>query len=888
MILHFDIQRSVLDYFFVILFLFSSSFIFSQQKVIGKVETSDRQPMDGVLILPDQGEPTYSDAAGEFTLTVNSNVKLLTIKYLGAEDVVLPLVLKGGNIDLGTIIMIEKSTLMNEVNISATALPYKASHEGTNYYISPLQLKKIQPVSTEEVLKTLPGVNVLGDMGLSNRLNVSIRGSWGRRSEKVLLMEDGSPISPAPYTAPGIYYNPVSDRVDAIEVSTGSDVLRYGPNNMFGVINYVTPRPPQEPALRAKISGGQRGYFSSLLSYGGTWHKVGTLVEAVYKKFDGFTQHSAVNMLNLNAKIFAELSETQSIYFKVSSQFEDNQASLSSVTPYMFRLDPVKNPFDAERFTMHRYGLDIIHKWVPNASKSLTTKIFASDFARDWWRQNTIVLQASNAKAYLGDKYFSERYAYLNKQTFGNDDFVRIGSLTNGRESTTDSKWKFSVVTLEETFKKSWNVGDWSHGIEAQVKGYHETYNDQALAADSSRWARSGRFTTDLAYALQSLSGYLRYHVTFKNWDMTPILRVEQVWMNREDVLANAKNPNLSGEGEFSRVNTYSIIQPGISLGYRMGEMKIFGSVYSGYIAPSKYFAFLVERDGVLVNPLSISELSNIKPERSINAELGIRGEIFKNKLNGQLTAFNNRISNFYLAGWNEFFDKLGVINIQGLEATLKWDVLPAQSDHKFYIQPNITLLNSKVISGELVDRQLFSQIKHTTATKQEFVDKVNANPSAYNVYTKNAAGQDVLMTAPIAVSDLDKITKTVYKFGENGITNGRTPYAPLFTYNVTLSYSYKTIGLGISYTHVGDQYAEFANFENESGDGGLGKIKAFQTVDVNFNYDFNIQKSKCTLFIAGKNLADKVFVASRLNRGQSGIMPSGFRQINIGFNILL
>ena len=46
-------------------------------------------------------------------------------------------------------------------------------------------------------------------------------------------MEDGSPISPAPYTAPGIYYNPVSDRVDAIEVSTGSDVLRYGPNNML-------------------------------------------------------------------------------------------------------------------------------------------------------------------------------------------------------------------------------------------------------------------------------------------------------------------------------------------------------------------------------------------------------------------------------------------------------------------------------------------------------------------------------------------------------------------------------------------------------------------------------------------------------------------------------
>ena len=283
---------------------------------------------------------------------------------------------------------------MNEVNISATTLPFKSSIAGTNYYISPLQLKKVQPISTEEVLKTLPGVNVLGDMGISNRLNVSIRGSWGRRSEKVLILEDGSPISPAPYTAPGVYYNPVSDRIDGIEVYTGPDVLRYGPNNMFGIINYITPKPSQQPALRAKITGGQRGYFTGLLSYGGTWQKVGTQVEAVYKRFDGFTQHSSVNMINLNAKVFAELAENQSILFKISGQFEDNQASLASLTPFSFNIDPTQNPLDADRFIMHRYGLDIIHKWVINPKSDLITKIFASDFYRDWWRQNNAVIQA--------------------------------------------------------------------------------------------------------------------------------------------------------------------------------------------------------------------------------------------------------------------------------------------------------------------------------------------------------------------------------------------------------------------------------------------------------------------------------------------------------------
>lgn len=103
-------------------------------------------------------------------------------------------------------------------------------------------------------------------------------------------------------------------------------------------------------------------------------------------------------MINLNAKIFAELAENQSIYFKISGQFEDNQATLSSITPFTFSVDPTEGPFDADRFTMHRYGLDIIHKWVPDATADLTTKIFASDFARDWWRQNNAVIKASDVR----------------------------------------------------------------------------------------------------------------------------------------------------------------------------------------------------------------------------------------------------------------------------------------------------------------------------------------------------------------------------------------------------------------------------------------------------------------------------------------------------------
>lgn len=875
-----------LSCFFIMCLSFISVSAQTNYKIRGTVMDESKQPLTGVLVIPNSGKPVYTNNDGAFILDAAKGDLVITLRYLGNEDLVINQVVKNENIDLGKIAMVEKATFLKEVNVSATAMPYKSSFEGSNHYVSPLQLKKIQPISTEEVLKTLPGVNVLGDMGLSNRINVSIRGSWGRRSEKVLMMEDGSPISPAPYTAPGIYYNPISDRIDGIEVYTGADILRYGPNNMFGIINYITPKPPQQPGLRAKISGGQRGYFTGLLSYGGTWNKVGSQIEAVYKRFDGFTKNSSVDMINLNAKIFAELAENQSIYFKISGQFEDNKASLSSITPYTFSIDPTEGPFDADRFTMHRYGLDIIHKWVPNSTSDLTTKIFASDFARDWWRQSNTVVKAANVRGYVGEEIFSQRYSYLDGKTFGDDDYVRVGTITNGRESTTDSRWHFTVAAIEETYSKKWSGENWSNGLEAQFKLYTETYKDQVLAADSTRWARSGRFTTDLAYDLQSVSGYIRNHFVINKFEITPILRVEKVWMNREDRLSLARNPNLTSDKDLARVNEYSIFQPGLTLGYQFSNLKVFGSAYKGYIAPSKYFAFLVERDGVLVNPLSAEDLSNVKPEVSLNTELGIRGEIIKGRLAGQIAVFNNRISNFYVAGWNEYFDKLAVLNVGGFEAALRYEILPLGGNHKLSIQPNITLLKTNVASGELVDRHLFTQIKHTAATKQEFVDKVNSNPSGYDVFVKQN-GVDVKLDRAITIEDLDNVSKTVYKFGDNGIKDGVTPYAPEIAYNVNLYYTYKKFGIGFGYNFVGDQYGEFANFENESGDGGLGKIKSFHTFDANVNYDFMIKDIRASLFVAAKNLGDDVFVASRLNRGQSGIMSGGFRQINAGLNFV-
>tara|TARA_R110002051_G_scaffold138476_3_gene211214 strand:+ start:11420 stop:14059 length:2640 start_codon:yes stop_codon:yes gene_type:complete len=868
-------------------FILFQSQLFSQILVSGKViDEENKEPLIGAQIILENKIGTVTDKNGLFKLNLEEGEYSATIKYLGYEDK--NLVINTQNIDIGIISLHLSNTTLQEVIVSASPNSYKEDFKGSNFRINPLSLKNSNPISTEEVLRTIPGVNIVGDMGLSNRPNISIRGSWGRRSKKVLLMEDGSPSAPAPYIAPGAYYNPVSDRITAIEVYKGADMLRFGPNNMYGAINYITALPPQKPELRIKLIGGQRNYKTGLLSYGGTWNNLGALLEGVYKKFDGFTDNSSVELLNLNAKIFAKLSGTQSLYFKISGQFENNQASLSSITPFTFSIDPEQNPLDADQFTMRRYGMDIIHKWLPNKNISLTTKLYASDFERDWWRQVTEKVKASDVQDYVGNTIFNERYTYLNNLNFNDDDYVIVGKVQNGLESTTDSRWTYTVSGIKETIDTNWDAFGEKQHLEVGLNFHRETFKDRLLIADNSRWARYGTTTTDLWYRLWSINSFIRNEFKIKKWGITPILRFDHVDMFRQDLILASQNPNLSGTKEGREPNIYNQFLPGITINYTIPNGEFFGSIYEGMIAPSKVFGFLVEQDGIVTNPLA-GESINIKPELSWNKEIGWRGYLFNNSLNGQITYFNNASRNFYAGGRNEVFEELGKINVQGLEVSLNAELFNNGSN-KLNFFGNITLLNSKIVEGKLLDKDLFSQVVHNSATAEEFINKINANREAYDIYSSDGNGGEMLFTNPtLTTADFQNITKSVITFGNEGIKNAEAPYTPKTNLNCGFNYDWKKLSVGISGQYVGDQFTEFHNFKNESADGAIGKLSDYFTMDAFLNYNFDIRNStKLNVFINGKNLTNDIYRASRLNRATSGIFPGGFRQVIVGANITI
>ena len=873
---------------FLILVCATVSVMFGQVEVSGRLLDEDSlEPLAGGLVILENGDGAVSDNNGFFSIKLEPGTYKAEVKYLGYETNKLEINTDAP--DLGNIVLSVSSTFVREVIINSVSLQnYKRDYKGSNYRVNSISLKNISPLSTEEVLRTVPGVNIVGDMGLSNRPNISIRGSWGRRSKKVLLMEDGSPAAPAPYIAPGAYYNPVSDRVTGIEVYKGADMLRFGPNNMYGAVNYITALPPQKPELRVKLVGGQRKYATGLLSYGGTWNNLGVLVEGVYKTFGGFTDNSSVDVLNLNAKLFAKLGKNQSLYFKVSGQSEDNQASLSSQTPFTFDTDPTQNPLDADQFTMRRYGVDIIHKWLPKPNLSITSKVYASDFERDWWRQVTAKVRASEVQNYVGDEIFNNRYGYLKGLNFDDEDYVIVGRMLNGYESTTDSRWTFTVSGIKETLDADWKAFGKEQLLEVGVKMHQETFKDRFLQADSSRWARNGTTVKDHHYYLWSASGYARNEFRVGKFGITPIVRFEHIDMYRQDLMAGSQNPNLSGTDEGRQKNIYNVILPGITLDYEIPGGEVFGSAYEGFIAPSKVFGFLVEQNGVVSNPLDGQDL-NMKPELSLNSEIGWRGSLLNDRLSGQVTYFNNTVRNFYAGGRNEVFEELGKINVQGAEAAVGFKVLHHLS-HKLRLNCNVNFFQSRVVSGRLNDKDLFSQVIHNTATQDEFISKVNKNRDAYEIYVLDGTGVEVLLTDEILTQAVfGDITRSVIRFGEGGIKDARAPYSPALNITAGVDYSWKKLSAGVMGNYVGSQFTEFHNFTKESSDGAIGELPAFFTLDAFVNYDFTIgEKTRLNASLNGKNLTNQIYRASRLNRATSGLFPGGFRQIIVGINMTI
>ncbi len=884
-------------YLISVICLFSSLLVAQQTIVEGKiVSMSDNAPIPYVqIIVQPKNDGVYSDEYGNFTyMGLDPGEYELYMMAIGYETFILQnLVIKqpGENINIGVIQLKEKSVQIPEIMVTAYLYNFSNKYISANQVFSQKEFEETRPIGSEEVLKKMVGLTVAGDMGLSNRLNVGIRGSYPRRSAKVLVLEDGTPIAPAPYLAPEMYYNPPSDRLDGIEIIKGTDVLQHGINTMYGAINYITKRPPQKPTMSLNFTGGSHNYRSLFVTYGNTWNTIGGELQILDKHFSGFQENTQSDIFNTTLKIYSDINEKSSFYLKLNYHREVSKATYAALTPLSFRLNPSSNPFDADDLKTKRIAVDAVYNYELLKGLVFSTKLYASGFERFWWRQENTVIKASDIQNYLGHDILRQRYSYLENVTLNDDDYVRVGLMKNGRESSRARNRTFSVLGLQETISFYKELGTLKTTLELGLRSHGEEFLNVEILNDSSRFARSGRLVKDERYLLTANSMYFATKIRWTNIYLMPIMRFEWVEMKRFDLLGISNDPLNNGSVNYGSIQNYFYaFLPGATVGYTFienenDELTIYGGIYRGFHPPTSEVGFLNVTDGGLVQQNSLSS-ANMKPEKSINREIGLRGAVLNNLINGQVSFFNNTIQNYYSAGRNEAFQTLGSVRITGIESCLSFElgnILFSNTSHRLILSTSVTLMSSQILSGILNDSELL-RAKHTAATKQEFVDKINKERNGYEVYFNG----DVLYTDTLNVADFKNIKKINVVFGNHGIKHNRIPYVPEQTYNYSLTYSYKDFTVGVNYNYVSEQYTDYLNFENETAEGAIGKLPAYSTIDASIQYTFAESNSLINglqIFIVGKNLTNKIYKASRLHRLASGIMPGGFRQINCGIS---
>jgi len=189
----------------------------------------------------------------------------------------------------------EKEVVMPRVDIVGSTDSQKRI-AGASDVVDSKTLEESHVFTVNEALRKVPGLNARDEEGLGLRPNIGVRGLNPTRSTKMTLLEDGVPLSYAPYGDNASYYHPQIDRFERIEVLKGAGQNMFGPQTIGGTINYITPTPPQAFSAFVEASAGNRDFVRGRAQLGGK----GMLLDYTRKQGDGAKNniHSDIDDLN--------------------------------------------------------------------------------------------------------------------------------------------------------------------------------------------------------------------------------------------------------------------------------------------------------------------------------------------------------------------------------------------------------------------------------------------------------------------------------------------------------------------------------------------------------------------------------------------------------------
>ena len=619
-------------------------------------------------------------------------------------------------------------------------------------------LDRSRVMTTNEALRTVAGVHVRDEEGFGLRPNIGIRGLNPTRSTKVLLLEDGIPLTYAPYGDNASYYHPPIDRFERLEVLKGGAQIAYGPQTVGGAVNYVTPRPPTQPTGSLTVMGGNQDYFNGHGSYGATLGRTGFLVDYMRKQGDGARENLNFKLNDVNGKVVQGLGASQTLTFRGNYYSEDSNVTYSGLRQDEYLASPRANPFRNDFFYADRSGASATHAFALSGNVAMTTNVYWSSFRRHWWRQSS----NSNERPNDANDPLCGGMANLN---------VACGNQGRLREY-----YAWGVEPRVSMHHRVFGVGsETDFGVRA-----HFENQDRLQQNGDTPTARSGVLVESNVRTNAAYAGFVQNRFLLGSWTVTPGVRLERVRYKRTNRLVNA-GAGASGETELTRVI------PGIGMSHTSGEqVTLFAGVHRGF-APPRTEDIISNVGGVL----------DLDPELSWNYEAGVRSTM-RPGVSVDATLFRmdyeNQIVPASLAGGvGATLTNGGETLHQGLELRAQVDTAPITgSAHDVYLRVAYTYLPIAEFTG-----RRFSNISGFTSVsvsgnRLPYAPEQMAVIGVGYAHAALDARLEAVRTSDQFTDDLNTVTPTAD--GQRGLIAGYTVWNAALNYTVAKTTLFVTV----------------------------------------------------------------------------------------------
>ncbi|MDQ3750525.1 MAG: TonB-dependent receptor [Acidobacteriota bacterium] len=473
-------------------------------------------------------------------------------------------------------------------------------------------LENARVFNFSEALRKVSGVNVRDEEGFGLRPNIGIRGTNPTRSTKILLLEDGIPLAYAPYGDNASYYHPPIERFESVEVLKGAGQIEFGPVTVAGVVNYITPNPPEKPTFSLKLLGGNRDYFNGSAGFGGTFGKTGILLNFTRKQGAGARENVSSGLNDFSSKVVQLINDKNVLTFKYSHYNEDSRLTYSGLTEAEYAANEQQNPFRNDSLNLFREGLSLSHTVVFTPKASLTTNAYTSYFSRDWWRQSSNSNERPNR---LGSDADCRGMQDLHT-TCGNQGRLR----------------DYRIYGIEPRFNLQFDLGNVRNDLNVGFRIHFENQDRRQKNGDLPN-SRDGILVESNVRQNLAYSGFIQNRFIWRNFSFTPGVRVENIKFKRINRLNNT-----IGE------TTLTQVIPGFGVTYNaFKNTTFFAGVHRGFAPPTT--ADIINNNGGVID---------LQSELSWNYEVGLRTHLFTGlSLEGTFfrTNYENQIVPASIAG---------------------------------------------------------------------------------------------------------------------------------------------------------------------------------------------------------------------------------------------